>query len=284
MHAMRTWRMYLEGVHCRVSLITSPTPSFLCRLSRCRGARRWAEYLSRFDMEWEYKPGRVNVADPLSRAPTMATWCGADSQSEPEQLRLVVQQRCSVYVAAPPVEQRTVVVLPPPPPQPAVLPSPPPQAAALSDADMPHEVTLAEANVLVRDFQAGYGADSWFADASNIAELQLRGGLYFRRDGQVCVPDSCDLRQRIIRKPTISLWLVTFGHVKTLELIQKGLLVAAYGSGGRALVQNLPELPAQQDRWAQACWADETSGGARVSLGKCHDGLHLPAAENADRL
>ena len=33
---------------------------------------RWAEKLSRFKFTWEYRPGRLSVADPLSRIPIAA--------------------------------------------------------------------------------------------------------------------------------------------------------------------------------------------------------------------
>ena len=33
----------------------------------------WQEFLSRFDFEWEYIKGKANVADPLSRIPTLMT-------------------------------------------------------------------------------------------------------------------------------------------------------------------------------------------------------------------
>ena len=29
----------------------------------------WVEYLERFNYEWKYIPGRLNIADPLSRKP-----------------------------------------------------------------------------------------------------------------------------------------------------------------------------------------------------------------------
>jgi hypothetical protein len=34
-----------------------------------RRQARWAEYLQRFNFKWEHRPGRGNVADPLSRLP-----------------------------------------------------------------------------------------------------------------------------------------------------------------------------------------------------------------------
>ena len=39
-----------------------------------RRQARWAEFLQRFTFTWEHRPGRGNVADPLSRLPfTLAT-------------------------------------------------------------------------------------------------------------------------------------------------------------------------------------------------------------------
>ena len=34
-----------------------------------RRQARWSEFLQRFNFVWEYRPGRTNVADPLSRNP-----------------------------------------------------------------------------------------------------------------------------------------------------------------------------------------------------------------------
>jgi len=71
-HAMRTWRPYLEGVRCTVVTDHKPNTFLLTQASELsRRKARWQEYLSRFDIEWVYKPGKTNVADPLSRMPTL---------------------------------------------------------------------------------------------------------------------------------------------------------------------------------------------------------------------
>ena len=36
-----------------------------------RRQARWSAFLSRFDIIWEHRPGRVNVADPLPRKPSL---------------------------------------------------------------------------------------------------------------------------------------------------------------------------------------------------------------------
>jgi hypothetical protein len=72
-HAFKTWRCYLDGApqvtvftdhRANTFLQTQPTLS--------RRQARWSEYLSGFRFQWRYLPGRVNVADPVSRAPQLA--------------------------------------------------------------------------------------------------------------------------------------------------------------------------------------------------------------------
>ena len=80
-HAMKIWRSYLEGVKC--SVITDHKPdTFLLTQAKelSRRKARWQEYLSRFDIEWIYKPGRTNVADPHAYSDAgchsyTARWC-----------------------------------------------------------------------------------------------------------------------------------------------------------------------------------------------------------------
>ena len=46
-----------------------PNPFLKSVSTLSRRQTRWVEYLERFTYTWQYRPGRVNVADPLSRAP-----------------------------------------------------------------------------------------------------------------------------------------------------------------------------------------------------------------------
>ena len=68
-HAMKVWRCYLEGGRC--TLVTDHNPNTYLKTvgTLSRRMTRWVEYLERFDYDWVYRPGRVNVADPLSRSP-----------------------------------------------------------------------------------------------------------------------------------------------------------------------------------------------------------------------
>ena len=70
-HACETWSCYLEGREFTV--VTDPSPNTFFDTKPLIGGRltRWAERLSKFAFIWQYGPGRLNVADPFSRLPSV---------------------------------------------------------------------------------------------------------------------------------------------------------------------------------------------------------------------
>jgi hypothetical protein len=66
-HALKVWRCYLEGSTFKV--LTDHNP--LCHLPTqpllSRRQARWSEFIQQFRFGWEYKPGKYNPADSLSR-------------------------------------------------------------------------------------------------------------------------------------------------------------------------------------------------------------------------
>ncbi|KAJ9511736.1 hypothetical protein QJQ45_022600, partial [Haematococcus lacustris] len=73
-HALKTWRCYLEGVEFKVITDHNPLIYINTQPNLSRRQTRWSEYLQRFkQLTWEYRPGRINVADPLSRYPPNKT-------------------------------------------------------------------------------------------------------------------------------------------------------------------------------------------------------------------
>ena len=71
-HALKSWRCFLEGIPFTLVTDHEPLKYFQDQKSLSRMQARWLEFMqSTFRFDWQYKPGRVNVADPLSRRPDM---------------------------------------------------------------------------------------------------------------------------------------------------------------------------------------------------------------------
>ena len=66
---VQMWRCYLEG--SQFTLVTDHCPNTFLKTQPTLNRRqaRWSEILQPYDFKWEYRPGRTNVADPLSRIP-----------------------------------------------------------------------------------------------------------------------------------------------------------------------------------------------------------------------
>lgn len=71
-HALHVWRCYLEGAPA-FKVITDHNPLIYINSQQhlSRRQARWVEFMQRFQFEWVYRPGRTNVADPISRAPSL---------------------------------------------------------------------------------------------------------------------------------------------------------------------------------------------------------------------
>jgi hypothetical protein len=68
-HALKTWHCYLESSDFTVVTDHCPNTFFDTQVNLSRRQARWSEFHSRFKFDWEYRPGRTNVANPFSRNP-----------------------------------------------------------------------------------------------------------------------------------------------------------------------------------------------------------------------
>ena len=170
-HAFKTWRPYLEGAG-KVTIVTDHLPNTYLPTQTLLSRRktRWQEFLSRFEIEWTYKPGRTNIADPLSRIPTLLV------------LGTVLAMNAEGYV----------------------------------DAEL-----NAQQTVLVKDLQAAYASDAWFADEKNISKLRYKGGLYFYETNRVAVADDIELKMRLIREAHDPPHAGHFGVLKTYKTLAR---------------------------------------------------------------
>ncbi|GJP39587.1 hypothetical protein CLOM_g23941, partial [Closterium sp. NIES-68] len=66
-HAMQTWRCYLEGVEFVVTTDHCPNTDFSTQATLTRRQARWEELLSAFTFDIRYRAGSTNMADPHIR-------------------------------------------------------------------------------------------------------------------------------------------------------------------------------------------------------------------------
>lgn len=75
-NSVKTWRCYLEGQPVTLCTDHCPNTFFSTQPLLSRRQARWMETLSLVHHKWEYKAGRLNVADPLSRNPAFLNALG----------------------------------------------------------------------------------------------------------------------------------------------------------------------------------------------------------------
>lgn len=83
MFALQHWRCYLQGAKHPFILVTDHHPNtfFATQPVLSRRQARWSERLQEYDFQWQYRPGKRNVADPVSRAPSLQLLAGVQSVS-----------------------------------------------------------------------------------------------------------------------------------------------------------------------------------------------------------
>lgn len=139
-HALTVWRCYLEGVKFTVVTDHHPNTFFNEQPLLSRRQARWSAFLQQFDFSWEYRPGRINVADPLSRLV-----CPTEEESGQAAVASAKCTFCTIQ--------------------------------ACSDSPSPEQ---AMSTPLAQQITAGYKQDPWFAVANNTEPLTLEQGLWYR--------------------------------------------------------------------------------------------------------
>ena len=225
-HALRKFRCYVEGK--RFTLVTDHEPlTFLQGQPRLsRKLARWYEFLQSFDFEWKHRPGRINVADPLSRIPGLQGFVSCRIMHIgclAMRVRACVTRRRSPRnhkTDLPVVDQRSNASITtngdgssPVHPDTGNRPFPPPPNG--------------EPLPFLDRVKAAYARDIWFettapTDDSLVKENDLWWKL--QKDGAnalLVIPDGDGLRKECIRMCHDSLFGGHFGTTKTLHLVRR---------------------------------------------------------------
>ena len=222
-HALQTWRCYLEGVEFTVVTDHNPLTFLPTQPTLSRRQARWAEFLSRFRFKWEYRPGRKNVADPLSRIPLhkddahacVAYLCAVElrprrragaaqeapePQPQPRPQRQTRAKRQPRAASAPPTRRQPQEPLPQPWPLPPVIGPWTGDLRVLRDA---------------------YERDPWFAKAVNLVDLHRgEGGLWYKGD-RLVIPDEQWIKEGILYELPDAPYSGHVGMRKTLKAVER---------------------------------------------------------------
>ncbi|KAJ9516707.1 hypothetical protein QJQ45_027150 [Haematococcus lacustris] len=232
--AMQEWRCYLDGaVHVTIVTDHNPLIYLKTQTNLSRRQARWMEFLARFDHHIEYKPGKGNVADPLSRNPGL-THHDDDDDGQPILLTMGAKLCVSgVYAMVMTRRQAGLQVQPPfqPPPVPPSQPAaprkqkrqqkrarcanggqPPPSvvpcdkwpdggekqldSATHTPAGKTHSTT--QGSSLVKAIINGYSTDDRFADRAYTQAYELSETGLWMSGGKVVVPKSPLVKREVL--------------------------------------------------------------------------------------
>lgn len=194
--ALSEWRCYLEGGKYNFTIVSDhhPLTHLQTQPTVSRRQARWVEILQSYNWDWQYRPGRINVADPLSRVIIPLNrihvhLCALVPQRQSERLR---NKR-------PTLSHPPEIPLPLPPKRPKLskagqaLPLVPPTTVQLPDP-----LTLPPMDLLSQLVEA-YDQDLWFADPKHTDSLKLdeSTGVWWRGNC-IAVPNSPSLKAGIL--------------------------------------------------------------------------------------
>jgi len=216
-YALQEWRCYVEGSQFTVVTDHNPLTFFSTQATLSRRQARWQEYMSRFHFRWEYRPGRINVADPLSRRPSASSI----------QTVLSVLTRSKVAV--------------PRPTQAEAAPSLPPTRkrkrasagrAVLTDVGLdanneqaaavlpPQDLSGPEYSHFLERCRQGYAHDPWFTKSSHTEDLVAKDGLWWYQD-RLVIPDWDNLRSECMEAVHDAPFSGHLGVRKTLKQAER---------------------------------------------------------------
>ena len=217
--ALKKWRCYLEGTSKPFVMVTDHAPNTYFSEQPKLSARqaRWSEILASYNFQWLYRPGKKNLADPLSRHPAFAaavTRSHATQSKDSSLPRVKRTRRAAIGSEATASEV---------PPMPTVNLHDSPEITASDWPSHPAGVPTNPGLSLIAQICEGYAADRFIAkeqEASAGGKLNLVHGQWKHKDA-FYVPDVLGLRASVIREHHAPAHAGHPGVARTQELVQR---------------------------------------------------------------
>lgn len=221
-HALKKWRCYLEGVKFLVITDHCPLTFLKSQPSLSRRQARWSEFFERFSFEWDYRPGRSNVADPLSRIPARLALL-ADIQ----RMSIEALNACNDFkraISEPGKSERNVLSEC----FPAMFQSMQEQRDySQQSLYMKAGIVQVELSEIEKKVRSGYVSDPWFQGDKG-AERQRdmlipRNGLWFLKSNPsaLVVPNVPELKAEILREAHDSRYSGHLGMARTRKALER---------------------------------------------------------------
>ena len=206
-----------------------------------RRQTRWSEYLQMFTYKWLYRPGKSNVADPLSRSPGVVAAmlpvagpealcrCAALHCEEPrQQMAFRWMQSTGGYKVSEPLPTEVMASA-------SVAAVTRGQVSKLthvsSDSELPSSepdfdssvqetAPVADLSHFQKRCASAYEKDPVFKDESLLSQYTNRHGLWWSPNDTLVIPDADDLRQYVMSEMHDSPYAGHIGVKKTRKAIE----------------------------------------------------------------
>jgi len=195
-HALELWHCYLDGMNYTMITDHSTNVFFANKkhLNPRRQQKRWNERIQPCKYDWKYRPGRIHVADPLSRHSSFF--------AESSTVASVLSSATAATAASSALNWHSAIK----PTLAASLASITARISAVSMADTAiiraeaeNEAAQQQDQDMLSQIVQGYDSDPLLQQEQHIAELELYNGLFYKGDALV-IPDVPELKKSILKE------------------------------------------------------------------------------------
>jgi hypothetical protein len=219
-HALKTWRCYLEGATLTVVTDHVSNTFFDTQPSLSRRQTRWSEFLQRFrPFQWSYRAGRTNIADPLSRYPvdTLAgLYVGSRGTCLNDSSPVLAAAQSGIPTSLTEVVNREGAT-----PLRSKVGQPSSAVSNTCDSDLAVEISIPMRDSILRESQSLRDSVLLDANSPKARGLRVNSNGFVLRGSKVVIPDSPDLKRLLITEFHDTPYAGHLGQNKTYEAVSK---------------------------------------------------------------